>query len=44
MKNISDYLFNKYFNCTLASKQYWFDLYLKAYFKEQKLKQGIKVK
>lgn len=44
MKNLSHYLFEKYFNCTKASKQYWFDLYLKAYFKEQKLKQGINEK
>lgn len=38
MKNLSDFLFDKYFKCTRASKQYWFDLYLKAYFKEQRQK------
>ena len=38
MKKLTDYLFQKYFNCNRASKQYWFDLYLKAYFKEQRLK------
>lgn len=38
MKTISDYLKDKYFNCKIEDKQYWIDLYLKAYFKEQKQK------
>ena len=38
MKNLSDFLFDKYFKCPRASKKYWFDLYLKAYFKEQRQK------
>ena len=42
MKPLSDYLFNKYFNCKRNDKTYWFNAYLRAYFKEQKLKQGIK--
>jgi hypothetical protein len=35
MKSLSNYLFKKYFECNKTQKQYWFDLYLKAYFKEQ---------
>lgn len=38
MKTVSDYLMEKYFKCNIEDKQYWFDLYLRAYFKEQKLK------
>ena len=34
-------MYENYFKCNKANKQYWFDLYLKTYFKEQKLKQGI---
>ena len=38
MRTVTDYLMDKYFKCERGYKQYWFDLYLKAYFKEQKLK------
>jgi len=38
MKTLSDYLKEKYLICNREDKQYWFDLYLKAYFKEQKQK------
>ena len=38
MKTISDYLKDKYFKCKRKDKQYWFDLYLRAYFKEQSQK------
>lgn len=36
MKKPSDYLREKYFNCKKLDKKYWIDLYLRAYFKEQK--------
>lgn len=38
MNNLSDYFFKKYFKCEKHKKTYWFDMYLTAYFKEQKLK------
>jgi len=38
MKSLSDYFREKYFNCEKFYKKYWIDLYLKAYFKEQKQK------
>jgi hypothetical protein len=38
MKSLSDFFFKKYFQCKKEDKHYWFDMYLKAYFKEQKLK------
>lgn len=38
MKTVSEYLANKYFKCEKYEKKYWIDLYLRAYFKEQKQK------
>jgi len=38
MKNLSDFLREKYFKSEKVRKKYWLDLYLKAYFKEQKQK------
>lgn len=38
MKTASDYLASKYFKCRTIEKTYYFNLFLKAYFKEQKLK------
>jgi hypothetical protein len=38
MNSLSDYFFKKYFQCKKHDKTYWFNMYLKAYFKEQKLK------
>jgi len=35
MKTMSDYLYGRYFNCDVNDKQFYFDLYLKAYFKEK---------
>lgn len=38
IKTMSEYLFKRYFKCDVSEKKYYFDLYLKAYFKEQKQK------
>ena len=38
MKKLSDFFYDKYFKCKLKDKQYWLDMYLKTYFKEQRQK------
>lgn len=34
MKSMSDYLASRYFKCDKSEKTYYFDLFLKAYFKQ----------
>ncbi len=42
MKTMSDYLAERYFKCNHSEKEYYFNLFLKAYFKEQLNKQTNK--
>lgn len=35
MKNMVDYLSERYFKCDVSEKEYYFNLYLKAYFKQK---------
>lgn len=36
MKTMPDYLAKRYFDCDKSEKTYYFNLYLKVYFKHQK--------